>query len=936
MAVLAAQNEDIWRTILLTIACMLTAMATLWLERFSGAPTPLWAPAGVALAGFMIGGPRLWPAVAAGLFVAPWLIGEFPAVGTQGIMTCASTVAAVMAAHAVRRMAILTDAPLSLHRRMIMTSLIIMASAWVSALIRAFGLVATGTAPVALLDDISFAWFARDGLGILVFMPIILIWWRHRAKDLTAARLLHMVLALLATSITAWIVFLEPKSGANAWNIFPLLVWSAVVGHLRGGTVAVVILAVMAMAGTTIGKGPFSANGVDMAGNILLLQKFLASASLMTLMLAAIAQDQQTTASLRKTTNELREREAQLALFVEHTPAAMAMFDREMRYLVASHRYLTEYGLPPDTLLTGRSIYDVFPNFPERWRAMHNQVLDGMEASADAQPVTRGDGHIDIVRWLAKPWLDSEGKVAGLVVFSEVVTEAVENRREIEEAEARYRSVFEQAAVGFARVEINGRFLEVNDRFCEILGRKRKELLATTFDQITHPHDRVASEEGTIRLIDSVPLLSIERRYVGKDGNDIWTNVSANMVTNSAGVPDCYLVAIEDISARKTAEAALKESEEQLRFAHEAAGVTAWQFDPAEKFSVTACIAGGFGIATPANVAIGPEDKMVALFYEDDIPTRNAAEAALATGGLFDHTVAIRTAENAQRWIRGLGRAEYAPDGRPLRLIGLAIDVTAMENAQNQLRAAHEELLRISRLSAMGAFASTLAHELNQPLTAATSYMQACELTLKSSPQDQDSELIEMVRLAAAEVLRAGDIIRKMRQFTISGEIAVQPEDLNKIINEASTAKRRRSVASGLTIKCHFDPKAQFVLVDRIQIGQVLANLLANAVEAMRECLFKHIDITTQRQGDMVLVQIKDSGSGFAPGVLEHIFEPFRTTKETGTGLGLPICRTIVEGHGGKLWAVHSPDGATLCMTLRCQSAAEPDEASESVSAAVR
>jgi PAS domain S-box-containing protein len=931
--VFAAQNEDIWRTILLTIACTLTAMMTLWWERFSGVPAPLWPAAGVALTGLMVGGIRLWPAVGAGLFVAPWLIGESPAIGMQAIMTCASTVAAVMAAHAVRRMAILTDVTLSLHRLMIMVSVIIMASAWVSALIRAFGLVATGAAPMALLDDISFAWFARDGLGILIFMPFTINWWRHRTKGLTTARLLHMVLSLLATSITAWIVFLEPKSSADAWNIFPLLVWSAVACHLRGATLTVVVLTMMAVAGTTIGKGPFSANGVDMAGNILLLQQFLASASLMTLMLAAIAEDQQTTAKLRTTTNELREREAQLALFIEYAPAAIAMFDREMRYLGASRRYLIDYGLPPDIPLNGRSIYDVFPNFPERWRAMHQQVLVGLEASADAQPVTRGDGHIDIVRWLAKPWFDGEGKVAGLVLFSEVVTEAVENRREIEEAEARYRSVFEQAAVGFARVETNGRFLEVNDRFCEILGRKRKELLATTFDQITHPQDRAASEEGTIRLIDADPFFSVERRYVDKDGNAIWANVSANMVMNSAGVPDCYLVAIEDISARKTAEDALKESEEQLRFAHEAAGVTAWQFDPAEKLSVTACIAGGFGITTPGNAAIEPESRKVALFYEDDIPTREATEAALTTGGLFDHTVAIRTAENEQRWIRGLGRAEYAPDGRPLRLIGLAIDVTAMENAQNQLRTAHEELLRISRLSAMGAFASTLAHELNQPLTAATSYMQACELSLKSGPQDQDSELIDMVKLAAAEVLRAGDIIRKMRQFTISGEIAVQPEDLNKIINEASIAKRRRSVASGLTIKCHFDPQARFVLVDRIQIGQVLANLLANAVDAMRECLFKHIDITTQRQGDTALILIKDSGSGFAPGVLEHIFEPFRTTKETGTGLGLPICRTIVEGHGGKLWAIHSPSGATLCMTLRCQPSAEPDAASENASA---
>jgi len=252
---------------------------------------------------------------------------------------------------------------------------------------------------------------------------------------------------------------------------------------------------------------------------------------------------------------------------LSQAPLGIAIFDREMRYLAASSRFLTEQGLPGDLPLVGRHHYEVFPDIPERWREIHRRALaEGLELSHEADPFERSNGRVDWIRWSLKPWRDDDGEIGGLVLYTEFVTPAVEARARLEAAEARYRAVFDQAAMGVARVAPDGRLLEMNDRFCAMLGYDRDELTGMDFQQITHPDDLASNITLTDALLaGSIETYSMEKRYIAKGGQVVWNNLTVALVRNTAGEPDYFISIIDDIGARKQAEAEQKRYQGQLR-----------------------------------------------------------------------------------------------------------------------------------------------------------------------------------------------------------------------------------------------------------------------------------------------------------------------------------------------------------------------------------
>ena len=252
---------------------------------------------------------------------------------------------------------------------------------------------------------------------------------------------------------------------------------------------------------------------------------------------------------------------------LRHAPIGVAIFDREMRYLAASNRFLTDQGLPGDTPLVGRVHYDVFPAVPQRWRELHAQVLkDGVERSHPADPFPQPDGRTEWIRWSLAPWRTEAGEIGGLVLYTEVVSESVEARLSLEAAEARYRAVFDHAGVGVARVSPDGRFLEFNDRFCEIAGYDREELVRLTFQEITHPDD-LDADIAQVRqvLAGAFDTFALEKRYLSKAGQVVWVHLTVALVRTAGGEPDYFVSMIEDISARKQAEAEQQRYQSQLR-----------------------------------------------------------------------------------------------------------------------------------------------------------------------------------------------------------------------------------------------------------------------------------------------------------------------------------------------------------------------------------
>lgn len=215
------------------------------------------------------------------------------------------------------------------------------------------------------------------------------------------------------------------------------------------------------------------------------------------------------------------------------------------------------------------------------------------------------------------------------------------------------------------------------------------------------------------------------------------------------------------------------------------------------------------------------------------------------------------------------------------------------------------------RLAAMTTMASTLAHELSQPLAAATNYIHASARRLRKRGEGYE-DVLAMIEHAADEALKAGEIIRRMRSFIVSGKIAGRRECLRAMAERAGAVL---TDGTGIELVHDIPEEARFVIAERIQIEQVLSNILKNAGEALDGCSRRRVAIGAARRGGEIVVEIVDSGPGLSEDTLARLFEPLFTTKEAGIGLGMPICKTIVEAHGGRLWA-ESPAGGGASFNL--------------------
>lgn len=242
---------------------------------------------------------------------------------------------------------------------------------------------------------------------------------------------------------------------------------------------------------------------------------------------------------------------------------------------------------------------------------------------------------------------------------------------------------------------------------------------------------------------------------------------------------------------------------------------------------------------------------------------------------------------------------------------GFLHDITSRQQAQQELHELRDQLEHVSKMSAVTTLAQSLTHELNQPLTAIASYMEASRDLLEAADLDR-AMMREALDEAATQAIRAGRIIRRMRDFIMEGESEKGVESIADVVNEVTVLGQFGPATKNVHLQLNLDPSMDRAVIDRTQIHQVLQNLIRNALEVMRDSPVQRLEISSRKVDDGALrITVADSGPGLAPGVRERLFEPFYTTKRHGMGLGLPICRAIIESHGGKLWAGPSHLGGT-------------------------
>ena len=378
---------------------------------------------------------------------------------------------------------------------------------------------------------------------------------------------------------------------------------------------------------------------------------------------------------------------------------------------------------------------------------------------------------------------------------------------------------------------------------------------------------------------------------------------------------------IRDISRRRAAEIGRAESDRRLAEALEGLPLGVILCDADGR--VTHCNREMHRLLAPLGDAlrIGAEyEHLIGLMVESDTVATGASTKAQ---WLNDRLAHIRSAENTQSEIRcadgtwALAMEHKTSNGE---IVALRMDITRLKKAEAALRASLErqrelqaEFHHVSRLSAMGEMAATLAHELNQPLTAVINYVQACRRLLQADAPSEAGKVPELIGKAVDQAHRAGEIIGHLRGFVTRIDSERCPADVNAVVREACDLSLVGARAEGIGVTMDLADDLPPAVMDRVQIQQVIVNLVRNSVDALQDSDRRSITVRTRRSasGD-VSIAVSDSGPGLDPNIAAKLFEPFNTSKKNGMGIGLTVCRSIVQEHGGKIGAAAAPEGGVV------------------------
>jgi two-component system sensor kinase FixL len=377
--------------------------------------------------------------------------------------------------------------------------------------------------------------------------------------------------------------------------------------------------------------------------------------------------------------------------------------------------------------------------------------------------------------------------------------------------------------------------------------------------------------------------------------------------------PPRFIGFIHDIRPRKLADERLRRSESELRLAQELANLGNYvvhldQSEP-DYYSPQLCRILGIGVT---EVALPLTALLERWVHPGDREKFDEACRELASpASAFDCEYCIVLEDGTTRHLHHIAQVTRDAQGTPLKLIGTIHDVTDRRATEDEARQLQDRLTHFSRLSTMGEMAAGLAHEINQPLTAIATYAQACQRFMRSSNRD-DADVLEALGQINAQALRAGEVIRRLRNFVKNREVKREPVDCNRLLDDLRTLAETDARLHNVRLRIDAEPSLPTVYADPIQLQQVVLNLVRNAIDAMSEApeTRREVLLSTRRlpEGEIEII-VADHGSGLAPEAAEHLFNPFFTTKSGGTGLGLAISRSIVRAHGGRLW--HTPNEGT-------------------------
>jgi two-component system sensor kinase FixL len=484
-----------------------------------------------------------------------------------------------------------------------------------------------------------------------------------------------------------------------------------------------------------------------------------------------------------------------------------------------------------------------------------------------------------------------------------------------EHSDALFSAVVEAALDAIVVIDRNGRVRSVNAATERIFGYSAADLVGRNIRMLM-PEPYAGEHDDYLAnylRTGEKKIIGIGREVAGrrKDGSIFPMDLSVGEAKVAGEA--IFVGIIRDISERKAAEAAQRESELRLR-------------------SMLETVPDGIVVIDERGLiqSFSPAAERLFGYASAEIVGRNVSMLMPSPHKEAHDSYLDRYKRTGERRIIGIGRvvaglrkggetfpmelhvSEFSFAGKRF-FTGFVRDLTEQQAAKRRMQDLQSELLHTSRLSVMGQMASTMAHELNQPLTAVTNYLEAARHLLESGSQSAE-RISGLISRAVAQAERAGDVIRQLRQFVSKGETDRRAESLNTLVEEALGLALVGARLSGVRVTLALDHGLPPVLVDGVQVQQVVLNLVRNAIEAMEAVEYRELSITTRVTAaeNMAEVTVADSGPGIAPEIADRLFQPFVTTKKTGMGLGLSICREIVEAHQGRLSVAPAPSGGAV------------------------
>jgi nitrogen fixation negative regulator NifL len=601
----------------------------------------------------------------------------------------------------------------------------------------------------------------------------------------------------------------------------------------------------------------------------------------------------------------LRNQREDLQIILDSVPAAIWYKDTENRILRVNRVAAESMGMKPEQL-EGREIRELFPEDADCYYEDDLEVIRSGKPKwgiVEQLQVRRGDR-----RWVQTdkvPYWDEEGNIAGVIAFVVDITE----RKEAQERLLLLGLITEQVADTVIITDLDYRITYTNRAFQHLYGYRREELQGQTPEVLNAEPNFEQIQADIYRTVSSGDRWEGELENRRKDGSTFTCELAIFPLVDEKQNIFAYASVQRDITERKRAANALRDSEERYRQLVSTTSDAIMLFDGETRQFIDInkaceelygyCREEFLGLKLD-NVSAEPEKS------RDSVRKSLRGEATRIP--LRYHKKKDGTVFPVE-----ISGSAFKLSGHPV-VCGVIRDMTKRREVEKRAREHQAELARAWRINTVGEMASGLAHELNQPLCAIANYSNAC-LRMTGSAQDKPSEIVNALKQIIVQAERAGKIISHIRGLVAKAPPKRSTVQINKVVAEAIDIEETEATRKGITIETRLAEDVPLALADEIQIEQVVLNLLRNSIDALsgEDVNRRTVTIETARTSDnAVKVLVQDSGKGLPTENAEQVFDSFFTTKSSGLGMGLSLSRSIIEAHGGRLWAEPNPDGGAI------------------------